>query len=39
MTIPNLLGMLWLHKEVKTEVKSFWKEYADRFPDEKAPRH
>lgn len=38
MTIPNLLGMLWLHKEVKTEVKSFWSEYATRFPNEKPPR-
>lgn len=39
MTIPNLLGMLWLHKEVKTEVKSFWNEYAERFPEEKPPRY
>ena len=38
MTIPNLLGMLWLHKEVKAEVKSFWSEYAERFPNEKPPR-
>lgn len=37
MTIPNLIGILLLRKEMKTEVKSFWKEYAMRFPDEKAP--
>lgn len=39
MTIPNLLGMLWLHKEVKSEVKSFWDEYAERFPDERPPNY
>lgn len=37
MTIPNLIGILLLRKEMKSEVKSFWKEYAFRFPDEKAP--
>jgi AGCS family alanine or glycine:cation symporter len=37
MTIPNLVGILLLRKEMKAEVKSFWKEYAIRFPDEKAP--
>lgn len=35
MTIPNLFGLLVLHKEMKTDVKLFWKEYQDRFPDEK----
>ncbi|MDR1859484.1 MAG: sodium:alanine symporter family protein [Bacteroidales bacterium] len=35
MTIPNLLGLLMLHKEMKSEVRKFWKEYAARFPDEK----
>ncbi len=35
MTIPNLFGLLILHKEMKTEVKSFWVEYKNRFPDEK----
>ncbi|ASB47795.1 alanine/glycine:cation symporter family protein [Alkalitalea saponilacus] len=39
MTIPNLIGILILHREVKSEVKSFWKEYAERFPDEKAPKY
>jgi alanine or glycine:cation symporter, AGCS family len=27
-----------LHREMKSEVKSFWKEYADRFPGEKVPK-
>ncbi|MCU4157489.1 sodium:alanine symporter family protein [Carboxylicivirga sp. A043] len=35
MTIPNLFGLLFLHKEMKTDVKQFWKEYKDRFPEEK----
>ncbi len=37
MTIPNLIGILLLRKEMKSEVKSFWLEYSERFPDEKAP--
>ena len=35
MTIPNLFGLLFLHKEMKSEVKLFWKEYSERFPEEK----
>lgn len=38
MTIPNLFGILILHKEMKTEVKSFWVEWANRFPGEKVPK-
>jgi AGCS family alanine or glycine:cation symporter len=38
MTIPNLVGILFLHREVKTDVKSFWKEYSNRFPNEDAPK-
>ncbi|MGQ8338531.1 alanine/glycine:cation symporter family protein [Sunxiuqinia sp. A32] len=37
MTIPNLIGILLLRKEMKTEVRNFWGEYAERFPDEKVP--
>jgi len=37
MTIPNLIGILLLRKEMKSEVKNFWREYASRFPDEKVP--
>ncbi|MGD9931537.1 MAG: alanine/glycine:cation symporter family protein [Mangrovibacterium sp.] len=37
MTIPNLIGILLLRKEMKSEVKSFWQEYAVRFPGEKVP--
>jgi AGCS family alanine or glycine:cation symporter len=38
MTIPNLFGILALSKEMKREVKLFWVEYANRFPDEKVPK-
>jgi len=38
MTIPNLFGILALSKEMKKEVKSFWVEYANRFPGEKVPK-
>ena len=37
MTIPNLIGILLLRKEMKSEVKNFWKEYATSFPGEKLP--
>jgi len=39
MTIPNLFGILILHKEVKTEIQRFWVEYKRRFPDEKVPKY
>lgn len=38
MTIPNLVGILSLAKEMKSEVKKFWVEYALRYPDEKTPK-
>ncbi|WP_303917415.1 sodium:alanine symporter family protein [Draconibacterium sediminis] len=38
MTIPNLIGILSLSKEMKSEVKLFWIEYGKRFPDEKVPK-
>lgn len=38
MTIPNLVGILMLHKEMKSEVGLFWKEWANRFPGEKVPK-
>ncbi len=38
MTIPNLLGLLILHREVKAEIGSFWDEYRKSFPNEKAPK-
>jgi len=35
MTIPNLIGILMLRKEMKSEVKAFWKEYSDFFGNQK----
>jgi len=32
MTIPNLIGILSLHKEMKSEVKLFWNEWHEHFP-------
>jgi len=29
MTLPNLLGILLLHKEVKTSVDEYWKKYKE----------
>jgi AGCS family alanine or glycine:cation symporter len=37
MTIPNLFGILSLRKEIKTDLKLFWEEWRQRFPDEKTP--
>ncbi|SMO54051.1 alanine or glycine:cation symporter, AGCS family [Saccharicrinis carchari] len=37
MSIPNLIGIFSLHKEMKMEVKKFWVEYGKRFPNEKLP--
>lgn len=31
MTIPNLIGILFLSREMKTEVKNFWEEYDQFF--------
>ncbi|WP_321286179.1 sodium:alanine symporter family protein [uncultured Sunxiuqinia sp.] len=35
MTVPNLIGILLLRKEMKSEVKNFWKEYAEVFKEDK----
>ena len=37
MTIPNLIGIFALHKEMRLEVKKFWGEYAKRFPNDRLP--
>ena len=36
MTIPNLIGILLLSKEMKNEVNSFWSEYYDFFSKKKS---
>ncbi len=37
MTIPNLIGILALAKEMKTEVQLFWKEWYEHFPGKDRP--
>jgi len=38
MTIPNLIGILSLHKEMKTELQLFWKEWYEHFPGKNSPK-
>ena len=35
MAIPNLLGLLILHREVKQTIKDYWKIFRKEFPNEK----
>ena len=37
MTIPNLIGLLLLHKEMKSTVNQYWKDFGEEWPDEKTP--
>ena len=37
MTIPNLIGLLWLRKEVKSTVKDYWVNFKKEWPNEKTP--
>ena len=37
MTIPNLVGLLILHREVKTTIKDYWVLFKNEFPEEKSP--
>jgi AGCS family alanine or glycine:cation symporter len=37
MAIPNLLGLLLLHREVKSTVKQYWKDFSKEHPDMKIP--
>jgi AGCS family alanine or glycine:cation symporter len=37
MTLPNLVGILLLRKEMKSTVKQYWTDFKEEFPDEKIP--
>ncbi|MBN2212674.1 MAG: alanine:cation symporter family protein, partial [Bacteroidales bacterium] len=37
MTIPNLLGLLILHREVKSTIRSYWIDFHREHPGEKLP--
>jgi AGCS family alanine or glycine:cation symporter len=33
MTLPNLLGILLLHKDMKQTVKDYWNDFRKEWPD------
>lgn len=37
MTVPNLVGLLILHKEVKSTIQNYWVGFKQEYPDQKAP--
>jgi len=37
MTVPNLIGLLWLRKEVKSTIKDYWANFKKEWPNEKIP--
>ena len=38
MTIPNLFGILILHRDMRKELKQYWEDFRRDFPNEKAPK-
>lgn len=38
MTIPNLMGIFFLHGEMKSTVKEYWVNFKNEHPDGKIPR-
>ena len=38
MTVPNLIGLLILHKEVKSVIGSYWVDFRKEHPNEKVPK-
>ena len=37
MTIPNLFGILMLHKDVKSTIEKYWIDFKNEWPGEKTP--
>jgi len=37
MAIPNLVGLLLLHKEIKTSIQDYWVDFKRIWPGEKTP--
>ena len=35
MTIPNLIGILFLHKDVKNTIDTYWVDFRKEYPNEK----
>ena len=38
MTIPNLIGILILHKDMRTVIREYWRDFKRDWPNEKLPR-
>lgn len=38
MTIPNLIGILFLHREIRSTIKEYWILFREENPDHKASR-
>ncbi|MBO3700294.1 sodium:alanine symporter family protein [Roseivirga sp. E12] len=37
MTLPNLVGLFWLRKEMKSTIAEYWAGFKKEFPDVKTP--
>ena len=37
MTVPNLIGLLWLRKEVRSTIGKYWIDFKKEWPNEKTP--
>ncbi len=37
MTLPNLIGILFLRKEMKSTVNKYWDDFKQEYPNEKTP--
>jgi len=37
MTVPNLIGIIWLRQEVKSTIKEYWVNFKKEWPNEKTP--
>lgn len=37
MTLPNLVGILLLRKDMKGAVNKYWEDFKEEYPDEKTP--
>ena len=37
MTLPNLFGLIYLRKDIKSTVDTYWKDFKEEWPDEKTP--
>ncbi len=38
MTIPNLLGLWILHRDIKSTIKQYWIDFVKEWPDDRLPK-